>query len=283
VQARNSAAPRPVARAVPGSSLGLGLVTAAADRRKRLFASNAVSGAILAASFGTAVYLHEAKSKEEEIVRKVSFIQQAPKPQPKEAEKPKPPPPKKKPAPKKQRLAVADRKMTRALVAPKEVPKVAEKPPEVIEEDTVHLSVEGTLDETVGEIGGQLEKPPPGPTGPGGPGEGTEPEPPPKPKPIAKPKTIFLRADMPKPERVSGEDPTYPDAAKQAGIEGTVVLLFTITPEGTVTNIRVIKDLPILGELCKKVVRSWKFKPFIYQGAPTSVIMRQPFTFKLTD
>jgi TonB family protein len=105
-----------------------------------------------------------------------------------------------------------------------------------------------------------------------------KPKPKPKPKPV---KPIFLRADMPKPERLEGSDPAYTEAAKAAGIEGLVVLLFTITPKGDVTNVRVIKNLPVLGDVCAATVRRWKFKPVIYQDQPVSVIVKQPFLFKL--
>jgi protein TonB len=270
--------------------LGVEFKTLDAERRTRLFASNIVSASVVGAAFALAVVMHEAveKAREREM-RKISFVQARPKPAPKpELPKPKPPPPKKKPGPKgpdkpvKQRLRAPDRAVAKTLVAPKEIPKVAEKPPEVVEEDTVHLATEGTLDETEGAIGGSIEKPPPGETGTGGGGEGAPvEEPPPKPKP--KPKTIFLRADMPKPERIEGTDPAYVEAAKQAGISGLVVLLFTITPDGDVTNVRLIKDLPVLGQVCVKAVRQWKFKQVIYQGQPVSVIVKQPFLFKLED
>src|SRR5205823_5245210 len=97
------------------------------------------------------------------------------------------------------------------------------------------------------------------------------------------PRTIFLTASMPQPERISGENPVYSDHAKAKNIEGLVVLLFTIAADGSVTNVRLLKDLPILGKICQEAVKSWKFKPILSGGSPISVIMKQPFQFNLQD
>jgi protein TonB len=268
-----------------GLGLGLSLRAAAVGRRRRLLVTNLVSGVIIGAAFGVAVYVHEAQEKKaKEKLRKVAFIQQQqkkpepPKPKP-EAPKPKPKSP-----PKKQRLKAPDRKVVQALQAPTKVPDKVDKPPQIMEEDTAHGSLSGTDDEDAGEMGGGADEPPPGPTGTGGEG-GTEPAPPPPPPPKPKKKTppprpIFLRADMQPPERTSGEDPSYPSAASQAGINGTVILLITVSAKGKVTDVKIIKNLPILGEHCARTVRSWRFKPYIVNGVAVPVIVRQPFTFK---
>jgi TonB family protein len=95
------------------------------------------------------------------------------------------------------------------------------------------------------------------------------------------PRTIYLREDMPRPQRIGGPDPVYTEAAKAANITGKVELLFTVTPEGKVRNIRILRDLPILGEVCRSAVRRWTFKPVVVEGQPVSVIMRQAFVFTL--
>jgi TonB family protein len=94
------------------------------------------------------------------------------------------------------------------------------------------------------------------------------------------PKTIFLRDGMARPERISGRDPSYVPQAKSAGISGTVVLLFTITPEGAVRSVRILKDLPILGEACVAAVRQWKFRPPVVNGKPVSMVVKQAFVFR---
>lgn len=288
---------RGTASSTPHSGLGLGASFAAAaqGRRRRLLVTNLVSTLVIGTAFGIAVYLHEAaERKEKDKIRKIVLIQQKAKPP--EPPKPPPPPPpplKKKPGPKdpglpkKQRLKAPDREVTKAIKAPDKVPDKAEKPPEQVEDDSVHMSTDGTDDESAGEVGGGVDAPPPGPTGSGGgSGDGTpvQPEPPPPP-PKKKPKPptpIFLRAGMPSPERISGDDPAFPPAAQQAGIDGTVVLLITVGTDGKVKDVKIIKNLPIIGEHCARVVKSWRYAPYIYQGQPAPIIVRQPFSFKLS-
>jgi len=88
---------------------------------------------------------------------------------------------------------------------------------------------------------------------------------------------------MPEPERISGENPSMPTAALQAGIEGQVVLLIHVGANGRVTKVVVIKKLPVLAEHCARVVRSWRYKPYVHNGQSVPFIVRQPFVFKLSQ
>src|SRR5207302_10121606 len=127
----------------PTGGLGLSIRAGAQDRTLRLLGTNFVSALLIAGAFGVAVYLHDQKSKsdEDEMKRKVAFVSQKAKPKP-EPPKPKPkPPPMKKPPPgpkkdvtklPKPRLKAPDRQVAKTLVAPTEIPKVAQQPPEVV-------------------------------------------------------------------------------------------------------------------------------------------------------
>lgn len=105
--------------------------------------------------------------------------------------------------------------------------------------------------------------------------------PPPEPTPPAAPRTIFLREGFRRPTRLEGRDPEYVPAARDASIEGTVVLLFTISPAGGVHSVRLVKDVPVLGNACETAVKRWRFAPYLHEGQLVSVVVRQAFTFKL--
>ena len=64
-------------------------------------------------------------------------------------------------------------------------------------------------------------------------------------------------------------DPDYPMRARQRGIEGWVVLEFTISKAGTVKDPVVIASHPgtIFNRSAVQAVRRWKYNPKIQEGA----------------
>lgn len=62
-------------------------------------------------------------------------------------------------------------------------------------------------------------------------------------------------------------EPVYPEAAKNARVEGTVVLELTVDREGNVSAIRVVDSVPLLDPAAIEAVREWKYAPS-ESGAP---------------
>lgn len=57
-------------------------------------------------------------------------------------------------------------------------------------------------------------------------------------------------------------DPTYPDLPRRAGIEGTVELEVTIDAKGKVTDVEVVRGLPLgLSDAAADAVRKWTYRP----------------------
>lgn len=76
--------------------------------------------------------------------------------------------------------------------------------------------------------------------------------------------------------------PQYPIRATERGIEGYVVVEFTIAPNGTVKDARVIDSKParIFDRAALRAVKKWKYKPKIVDGVPverTGIQIRFPF------
>lgn len=78
--------------------------------------------------------------------------------------------------------------------------------------------------------------------------------------------------------------PMYPDSAASRGIEGYVLLEFTVTETGATADPVVIEAQPqgIFDDAAKKAVLKFKYKPRIDNGRPMRVPgVRQVITFKL--
>lgn len=75
--------------------------------------------------------------------------------------------------------------------------------------------------------------------------------------------------------------PRYPAQAARNRLSGTVIVEFEITPDGSVTNPRVVRSEPsnIFDEAAVKAILRWKFKPKIVDGKPVSQYASQEFKF----
>lgn len=82
------------------------------------------------------------------------------------------------------------------------------------------------------------------------------------------------------------EHKNYPEEAKKAGIEGRVTTQFTITKEGKLINVRILRGVhPLLDEEAIRVIESAPqiWKPGEKKGEPVDVTCTFPVIFKLTD
>ena len=81
------------------------------------------------------------------------------------------------------------------------------------------------------------------------------------------------------------EHKIYPEEAKKAGIEGRVYTRFTITKEGKLTNLKLLRGVhPLLDEEAIRVIESapQMWKPGLnYKGEPIDVNYTFPVLFSL--
>jgi TonB family protein len=74
----------------------------------------------------------------------------------------------------------------------------------------------------------------------------------------------------------------YTKEALQAGLEGFVFLTGTITADGTVSDIKVVKGLGLgLDEKAVENLQTWRFMPPVRNGEPTPVNVRFEIRFNL--
>jgi len=84
-----------------------------------------------------------------------------------------------------------------------------------------------------------------------------------------------------KPQLLHKEVPKFPDLARKAGIEGTVVVTVTISKKGDVIDARIFKSVPMLDESALDAAKKCKFKPAKQRDKFVKVKMNIPFQFKL--
>jgi periplasmic protein TonB len=76
--------------------------------------------------------------------------------------------------------------------------------------------------------------------------------------------------------------PKYPPLARQARIQGTVVLHAVIGKDGSVQNLRVLSGHPMLTQAAMDAVRQWHYKPYLVNGEPVEADTQINVNFNLS-
>lgn len=178
---------------------------------------------------------------------------------------PPPPPPPPPPAPKQvQKVEIKP--------IPQDVPKFVapvEVPDEIKPTSTLDVGVEGGAAGGVeGGVAGGVA---------GGIVGGLPAEPPPPP-PV---QAVRVGGNIKEPTKTKNVAPTYPDIAKQARVSGVVILECTISPQGRVSDVKVLRGIPLLDQAAIDAVKQWQYTPTLLNGVPVPVIMTVTVNFKL--
>ncbi|MCJ7580081.1 MAG: energy transducer TonB, partial [Candidatus Aminicenantes bacterium] len=76
-------------------------------------------------------------------------------------------------------------------------------------------------------------------------------------------------------------EPIYPEEAKEAGIEGTVIVEATTGIYGRVQNVKILRSVPPLDQAAIDSVYQWVYEPFVLDGKPRGVIFTVTVIFKI--
>ncbi len=85
------------------------------------------------------------------------------------------------------------------------------------------------------------------------------------------------------PRKLRHVEPQYPDLARQARVEGLVVLECEISPEGRVTRADVLRGAPLLDEAAREAVLQWAYEPTLLAGQPVPLLMTVTVAFSLSE
>ena len=108
------------------------------------------------------------------------------------------------------------------------------------------------------------------------------------------PKTVKVWGELPNGERalrVGGPikaptkivdvKPVYPKDAKDAGVQGVVILEIAVGPDGKVKDAKILRSVSLLDQAALDAVRQWEFTPVVVDGSPQTVIMTVTVNFTL--
>lgn len=76
--------------------------------------------------------------------------------------------------------------------------------------------------------------------------------------------------------------PQYPPSAREARVQGNVVLNALISKDGTIANVQVISGPGQLTDAAVQAVKQWRYKPYYLNGQPVEVQTTINVNFSLT-
>ena len=76
--------------------------------------------------------------------------------------------------------------------------------------------------------------------------------------------------------------PNYPPLARQARIQGQVVLHAEISKDGTIQNLQLISGHAMLAPAAIEAVKQWRYKPYLLNGEPVAVETEVIVNFSLS-
>ena len=87
--------------------------------------------------------------------------------------------------------------------------------------------------------------------------------------------------DIKPPTLIKQVEPKYPEIARQARVEGIVILEATTDVHGQVVNAKVLRSIPLLDQAAMDAVRQWIYEPKIINGKARSIIFTVTVRFTL--
>jgi len=99
---------------------------------------------------------------------------------------------------------------------------------------------------------------------------------------IATPQRIRVSSGVQSGLLIRRVNPTYPPLARQARIQGVVILQAQISKDGNIENLQLISGHPMLAPAAIEAVRQWKYKPYLLNGEPVEVETQVQVNFTLS-
>jgi len=116
---------------------------------------------------------------------------------------------------------------------------------------------------------------------PGGVSDDVPPPPPPPPPMPLPPDTIKVGSGIQPPTKIADVRAIYPQDAKDAGIQGVVILEVLIGKDGKVESAKVLRSIPALDQAALDAVKQWVFTPTLLNGVQMKVVMTVTVNFTL--
>ncbi len=98
---------------------------------------------------------------------------------------------------------------------------------------------------------------------------------------VAAPSRVRVSQGVVQGNAISQPKPLYPQMARMARVQGTVVLQAVISKSGNIENLRVVSGHAMLQQSALDAVRQWRYRPYLLNGEPVEVETQITVNFNL--
>jgi protein TonB len=99
---------------------------------------------------------------------------------------------------------------------------------------------------------------------------------------VVQPKRIRVSQGVTRGLLIHKPEPTYPVIARQARIQGDVVLKAIVSKEGNITELELVSGHPMLAPAAIEAVKQWRYRPFLLNGEPIEVETQVTVQFRIS-
>jgi protein TonB len=105
----------------------------------------------------------------------------------------------------------------------------------------------------------------------------------PSPPPVEPRRPVPVGGVISAPRKIVHVAPVYPQIAREARVEGTVILEAVINERGDIERLKVLRSVALLDAAAIQAVSGWRYSPTMLNNVPVPVLMTITVTFSLRD
>lgn len=87
--------------------------------------------------------------------------------------------------------------------------------------------------------------------------------------------------DLQPPRLIHEVAPVYPEAAREAGVQGVVILSVRADAQGHVEDVMVLRSIPLLDQAAIDAVKQWVYEPTLVNGQAVPIVFTVTVRFRL--
>jgi protein TonB len=92
---------------------------------------------------------------------------------------------------------------------------------------------------------------------------------------------VRIGGNIEAPALIKRVEPVYPDIAMVANVTGIVILEATVSADGIVEAVKVLRSVKFLDQAAVDAVKQWRYSPLMLNGVRTPFVLSVTLSFSI--